>query len=352
MLDKNSREGKCFTMRICLLGEFKGLPDEGMRKTSMNILRVLKKKHEVLALDLRDITNYRFWSSLKDFDPEIVHYLHGASFRSFIVLQMVSKLCPRAKKIISVMQPPSTWDLALISITTYKPDLLLVPFKSSCRVLERFSIKTKVFPLGGVDVDRFTPRAKEDRALLREKYGLRKDWFLILCVGHIKKERNLLVLKELQKEEEDKVIIVGSTSVKPNKKILKKLEEAGCIIWRKFLKSIEEVYAMSDCFVFPTFSEKNAIQLPLSVLEAMACNLPVITTKFGALPYIFNEGDGLFFAEKIEDFVSALHQVKEGHLNCRTREKVLPYSWEIVVKRLENIYREMLESERVRSRPT
>ncbi|MCS7367305.1 MAG: glycosyltransferase family 4 protein [archaeon YNP-WB-062] len=328
-------------MRICLLGEFKGPLDEGMRKTSFNILRILRKRHKVLPLDLREIYNYNFWSDIRNFDPEIIHYLHGTSLKSFIILQTISKMCYNTKKILSIMQPLPSWSIKFISILGFKPDLVLTSSKNLYQSLETFGINAKFFPIGGVDLEKFTPRIGEEKIRLREKYGIKKDSFVILHVGPIKKERNVQILKELQKKE-NQVIIVGSTSTKKDDNILKDLKKANCIVWERYFNKIEEIYAMSDCYVFPTKSEKNAILLPLSVLEAMACNLPVITTKFGALPHVFQRGNGLFFVEKEHDFLEALSEIKKG-LNPKTREKVLPYSWENLVIRLEEVYYSVLE---------
>jgi len=59
----------------------------------------------------------------------------------------------------------------------------------------------------------------------------------------------------------------------------------------RYIKKIEEIYQLSDCYIFPITFEGGGISILLSVLEAMACNLPVVTTKFGGLPAIFKGGD-------------------------------------------------------------
>ena len=74
---------------------------------------------------------------------------------------------------------------------------------------------------------------------------------------------------------------------------------------------------MSDCYVFPTVHKKACIETPLSVLEAMACNLPIVSTRFGALPTIFNEGSGLFFTENVEHIPQILLDVKNSNLTGR-----------------------------------
>ena len=71
-----------------------------------------------------------------------------------------------------------------------------------------------------------------------------------------------------------------------------------------------------------------------------SCNLPVISTKFGALPRAFAEGNGLIFVESEDDLLRELQNVRDG-LEPRTRDKVLPYDWDSVIGSLEGIYREI-----------
>jgi glycosyltransferase involved in cell wall biosynthesis len=104
------------------------------------------------------------------------------------------------------------------------------------------------------------------------------------------------------------------------------LARAGVKVWREYIANIEEIYQLSDCYLFQVSSKTAAIELPLSVLEAMACNLPVITTRYGALGDLFSEGDGFLFAQDPEEMLERISLVREG-ISCRTREMVEPYTW-------------------------
>jgi glycosyltransferase involved in cell wall biosynthesis len=71
----------------------------------------------------------------------------------------------------------------------------------------------------------------------------------------------------------------------------------------------------------------SAIDAPLSVLEAMACNLPIVTTPFGALPNMFKSGHGIYYGDT-EERLLGLVQLAVEERDCTTVEKVAPYSWD------------------------
>lgn len=331
-------------MKICLLGEYSGNSDEGMRKVSFHFAEELKKQqHQVLSLDLREVFSKAFWKDFKAFKPEIIHYVHGPSIKSFIVLKIVSVNGRGVKTVISAMHPCFTI-LSKRFIPFFKPDLILTQSKETEEMFKKRGCKTEFLPCG-VDVKKFTPvtiRAKEE---LREKYGIDKEKFIILHIGSMKEGRNVQLLEKLQNEN-NQVVIVAATSTGIEKNLTKQLKKSGCLVWTRHFRDIEEVYALSDCYIFPVPPENriNSIEMPLSVLEAMSCNLPVITTKFGALPKVFKENAGLFFIENENVIFTALEGIKNGVM-VKIREKVIPYSWENIGKKLEEIYIKLMDSE-------
>ena len=74
------------------------------------------------------------------------------------------------------------------------------------------------------------------------------------------------------------------------------------------------------------------------MLEALACNLPVITAPYGALLELFEEGDGLYYARDSEGIFAAVKEVKQADSEIKTRQKVMLYSWVNIVSTLERIY--------------
>lgn len=73
------------------------------------------------------------------------------------------------------------------------------------------------------------------------------------------------------------------------------------------------------------------MDFPLSVLEAMGCNLPVVAYPYGGLPLALEPGEGLVFVESDEAMLSAIESVKR--IPVATRKKAEPYAWEHVAGR-------------------
>jgi len=328
-------------MRICLIGEYSGNLDEGMRNVTSCLYKELSKKHNVLPLDTKKIS-LSWLGEIREFKPEIIHYVHGPSIISLLVMRILARASHNdVKTVMSATQPRFSF-FSRRFIPLLKPNLILTQSYNTNGMFKDLGCGTQFLP-NGVDIYKFMPIAETIKEQLREKYEVDKGKFVVLHIGPIRKKRNIQIFSKIQKIENVQVVFVGSTSMPMEKDIYKSLKERGCMIWRSYFPNIEEIYQLSDCYVFPSMEALSSIEMPLSVLEAMACNLPVITTRFGALTRVFDGGNGLFFIKNEEDIFTALEEIKHG-IKIKTREKVLPYSWKNVVRRLEGIYEELIEN--------
>lgn len=339
-------------MRICLIGEYSGNLDEGMRKVASHLGKELSKRHQIWLSDLGRIPSTGFFKDIKNFNPQIVHYVPGPSITSFMIMKAVKMYCRDAKAVMSAMHPgfcglrgflygPSYALSSLLKpcITVLKPDLILTQSYGTETMFAKLGCKTMFLPCG-VDIEKFQPASVETKRELRHKYELDEREFTVLHIGSVKRRRNIQILQRLHRNN-TQILIVGSLSQGIEKKVEHQLEKSGCLVWKEYIENINEVYALADCYVFPTTNSIGSIELPLSVLEAMSCNIPVISTRFGALPRVFEEDDGLIFADKEEDFIQGVERIKNGK-EVKNREKVSPYSWEKIASRLEEIYKEMV----------
>jgi glycosyltransferase involved in cell wall biosynthesis len=215
------------------------------------------------------------------------------------------------------------------------PDIILAQALDSEHQFQKCGYHTAFLP-NGVDIDRFVPVDEETKLDLRQKYGIGRQ-FVILHVGPLKRGRNVQLLGQLQRDDRQ-VLILGRPSDPGEERIVKALEQRGCLIWSSYQENIQEIYALSDCYAFPTIERRYCIETPLSVLEAMACNLPVVSTPFGALPRIVSAGEGIVYSQTPKSFAKAIATFESGRETINTRSKVLHLSWKHLVRQLETVY--------------
>lgn len=112
---------------------------------------------------------------------------------------------------------------------------------------------------------------------------------------------------------------------------------------------IVDYYRAADLFIFPSVWHEP-FGMPL--IEAMACELPVIATRSGGMPEIVQDGvtgtliergDSTGLAEAIADLLD--DDEKRRSMGKRGRERVQEvFSWGHVAADLEKCYRELLSS--------
>ena len=322
-------------MRIAILSNYTGARDEGMMNLAFHFANELAKSHQVFHVNARrSLLSKKFWYELKSLHPQIIHVILRPSIVTLAITRILHFYCRDSKIVMSSVQPPLQSSLIRKFIPLLKPDLLLVQSDATQRVFADAGCNVTFVP-SGVDISKFAPR--RDKEALREKYLVDKDSFVLLHVGPILKGRNLQPFFSLQGRDNYQVLLVTGMSFEPDWELYRSLEKQGCLIRRGYCANLEEIYGLADCYLFPTINPSNAIAFPMTVLEAMSCNLPVVSAKFGALPQVFQEGDGLYFVEDGQDFAACLEKVKNSNAPVKTREKVLPYSWQNITRRLEQI---------------
>lgn len=327
-------------VKICIIGFSGGKNDEGMANFTFNISNELSDKYDVLNIDFSSllIINPKFWIESLKFNPDIYHFIIGPGILGLILVKVFKTFFRSQLFLISCMQPNIS-NISKNFVRFFKPDIVLVQTNETELLFKDAGFKTE-FVASGVNTRKFCPIDYNKKEELRIKYELPLDKFIILHVGHIKKGRNLLAFNKINKNNNYQVLIIGSTSTKSEMELQKVLEDHGCIILRKYFENIEELYQLSDCYVFPTNDKKNCIQMPLSVLEACSCNLPVISTRYGDLEKLFKEGQGLFYCDDEEHLINSLEKIRINlnTNNIKTREKVSKYSWKCIANQISTIY--------------
>jgi glycosyltransferase involved in cell wall biosynthesis len=331
--------------------------DEGIRKTAYQILKNLEKQEvNVLGLTKEEYnsksptikgikTNRLLFSrklskEIKQFSPDAIIYIPGAcgTLWSFIRGWVLKRSIKNKKLILILLQPRTYSKFKKFIISFFKPYKVLTPSERILDDMRSLHIDCDFLPLG-VDIDKFKP-IKNDKlkSELGDKYKIPKDKFIILHVGHINEGRNLEELIQLQNKNYQ-VVIVGSTST-PTKegldfKLKNKLEIKGIIVNTEYIDKIEEFYQLSDAYVFPVESDTGVISIPLSILEAMGCNLPVVTRKTGTLLKMFKEDRkaGFIYYHNKTDLMNSLSTINSIK-QINTRKNIIKYTWENTIKKI------------------
>jgi glycosyltransferase involved in cell wall biosynthesis len=268
--------------------------------------------------------------------PELLTYIarSSATFLTFLRCRVLRAFCPDATLVLIGLQERrhSAWARRLIPFL--RPDLVCVQSAESMAYLADLGCRVALLP-SGVDTDTYRPVAPERRKALRARYGLHPELPVALHVGHLRAGRGVRALADLAARGGCQVVLVTSstTAHEAEPGLADKLRQAGVIVLSEYLPRIEEVYQLADCYVFPVASTNNCIGVPLSVLEAFACDLPVVSRRFAALPDLFAdrapEFPGLSFVDSPEALVDeALRLCRAGTRG--TRPLAMPYGWDAI----------------------
>lgn len=340
--------------RVAVVGERLACPaDEGITKFGLCLAEALRRRHAVQVVATRPgpgnpgvavaaapptLFSLDLRRTLRAFDPDIIIYIPSASgtLWSFVRAAVLKGYCPYARVVLVALQPRRHGGLAQRLIGVLAPDLVGVPSESSRRYFESLGCRAQVFP-GGVDLSRFQPLPAEARGRLRLAYGFDPDTPVVLHVGHLKAARGIGALGELARTGVCRVVLLASSSTARDEELAAALREAGVTVITEFRPDVEHYYQLADCYVFPVRSAENAIEVPLSVLEALACDLALVTTRFGPLPAILpSDHPAVRFADTQEELVAAAAEVcRHGpRVPAGTRGLVTHFSWDAIASRI------------------
>lgn len=161
--------------------------------------------------------------------------------------------------------------------------------------------------VNGVDTDRFMPVTRERKDALRAQNGLAPDDLVLGTVCRFDPIKNLPFMissmPEIVKQvPHTKLVIVGEGPIRRSlEEIIRALGMAPYItIWPR-REDIEDVMPQFDVYVCTSLSEGTS----MTILEAMACGLPVIASSVGGNASLIGEGGKLFPSEDMTSYVSA-----------------------------------------------
>jgi glycosyltransferase involved in cell wall biosynthesis len=336
-----------------------GVLDEGIRKFATGLLDGFRAHGQAYGIATAErgegghpmvrrvsanklFTGKAMRHEVESLNPDLIVYIPSASGTAFAFwrARMLKRFAPAARVALVATQRRYHSALGRVMVSELRPDKVFAQSQETIRYLEWLGMAAQFLP-AGVDLERFRPATPEMRGRLREKHGLPQDRYLVLHAGHLKPGRNTELL--LGCGESATPVLVCGSSMGRDEGLRQRLIAGGVILIESYVRDIEEIYQACNAYLFPVREEGSAMDFPLSVLEAMACNLPVVAYPFGGLPMAFEPGGGLVFTETDEAMLAALESVRR--IPVQTRTKAEPYAWDAVAGRMLELMEGMDDAE-------
>jgi len=204
----------------------------------------------------------------------------------------------------------------------------------------------------GVDTERFSPaKCRPYRQEARRRLGLPPETVTALIVAHnfrLKGVATLLPsLRRLQSSGRDvRLVIVGGKHVDSWQRYVVRLGLRELVIFAGRVDDPLPFYAAADCYVHPTYYDPCS----LVVLEAAACGLPLITSRYnGASEMLCDGKDVLLIDDPSDDAELAtvmwrlLDDSTRQRLGEAARRTILQHSFHRNVDEILQIYQEILD---------
>ncbi len=343
--------------RIAIVCEVLHAPfDEGIRIFAAELARALGAEHDLLLASEKDsqvdgmmvhgaLTNRWFLSTrlaslLTTFSPDGVVYVSWTSLTSRAIARTwaLRRYAGGAPVAVVALQPRPIGLASRLAARVGAPDLLLASGPAVEDQARRLGIPVERIA-AGVDAERFRPVEVGERVALRRRAGLDPDAFVVLHVGHLKESRNVGALERIAALPGVACMLVASSSTLKQGTVAGRLRDAGVVVVTHHQERIEFAYRLADAYLFPVTSPLDAIEMPLSVLEAAATDLALVATPFGALPGLFAGASpsAVAWAASQEEMVEAVARLAAGGRAVRgtgTRRYVEPLTWGATARRV------------------
>lgn len=296
-----------------------------------------------LSLGLRGV-----YGALKNFDPDVIHLttpglmifsvlLYARLLRKALLLSYHTHLPIYTKDYGLAFLHGATW--TMLRLQHNRADFTLTTSPQLCEELVQNGFERVGLWRKGIDTVIFNPKYKSLDMKTRLTGG-RPDLPLLIYVGRIGAEKNLIFFKELMRRFPNcRLALVGDG---PMKSALEVELEGTNTYFTGILhgQELSEAFASADVFVMPSESET----LGFVVLESMASGVPVVGANAGGIPDIIDdERTGYLFAPGSYDECSnRIEQLLENdelreRMGKAAREEAQKWSWRASAAATRNV---------------
>jgi len=282
---------------------------EGIRVESLGIEKYLNEKNgkNIFSIFLRVLYVFfvetpRLYFFIKTEKPDI---LHSHLFHANLLGRLVGHLAgvPVVVSTIHNVDFGGRLRELALSYTNFLSDATIAISKNvSNKMIEKKVVpKDNLFVIqNGIDTDLSNIEYHKTRIKIREELNINNKKKVLISVGRLVKQKGYPILidalKKLSLERDDFVSIIlgGGEDRESLEKMVIEVGLEKKVLFLGNKQNVREYLVASDIFVMPSLFEG----LPLSLLEAMSCGLPVVATSVGGVPEVITDSSlGLLVEE-------------------------------------------------------
>lgn len=291
---------------------------------------------------------------VEDFKPDIIHVQHAFPLSWSARFIKSTYQIPYVITIHGSELPVATVDKRYNALTTdalrkarrvipnsfYTKDWTLKVFGNE------YKKQVRVIP-GGVDIARFKPVGTSDIDRIYKLKGKK----LVIFAGRLTNVKGVIYLVKAAKKIKGEVFILGDGPDKAHlEEIVKKENITNVHFMGHFgndTNKLIKFYTRADVFVAPSVWDEP---LGLVILEAMACETPVVVTRKGGIPLAVTDGkNGLYIKHKnAKDIAEKVNYLLENDairnkMGKKAREvAVKKFSWHKIAEKFLHIYQKSI----------
>jgi len=196
----------------------------------------------------------------------------------------------------------------------------------------------------------FQPLAKNQVESFRQQQGISTETFCLLNVGGNHPRKNInTILQTIKILKETGLPIhfwkAGSDFTNEQKKIIQTHNLESCVsyIGQPDKSTLVQIYNAADVLLAPSLHEGFGI----TILEAMACGTPVITSNVSAMPEVAGEAGVLIEPtnpQAIADAVEHLYKDTDYRqsLIIKGKERTKLFTWEATAEQIARLYEKLI----------
>lgn len=211
---------------------------------------------------------------------------------------------------------------------------------------------SKIYKIDGVGVnlERFHSVSAEEKSRLRTELGYDNEDFIITVVAELNKNKNQIML--VQKARDLKVIIptlkillIGKETLPIVREYVERENLFDVVQFLGYRSDVDKLTMISDV----AFSASLREGLPVNIIEAMACGIPVVCSdNRGHRSLVLDKETGFIFGTKSEkemsDSIILLYKNPglRAEMGCRNIERAKEFSLEKSLSEMQKIYSEVM----------